>query len=225
MLEGAKARDPLVSRSNSATFLPRFVSFAAHIGPDPKHCLLQDLQPSFAPRAHRNMPGNFYHCYRGETEPVYSEAAKQTDRGCGCLDLPRCLTLPLQMPVMPHAQRFRGFDMSLSLYSAEYFSVLWGLDNSCFLSPCRVVTATIKAHCKLLLQSHEEKEKHLKSGPRGQRVSQPLFSSLLWRALTRMTPSLLDCPAHLAALPLAEKESAELTRCRAIVTALNYYIY
>lgn len=98
----------------------------------------------------------------GETEPFYSGATKQTDRGCGHSELPSCVPLPLQMPGMHRAQRFRGFKMPPSLYSTEYSSVLWGLENSHFLSPCHVVTATVKACCKLLLQSHEEKEKHLK---------------------------------------------------------------
>lgn len=61
VLEGEKAGDLLISQSNSATFLPCFVSVAVYIWPDPKHCLLHDPQSSFAPRARRNMPRNVHH--------------------------------------------------------------------------------------------------------------------------------------------------------------------
>lgn len=89
-------------------------------------------------------------------------ALTQVDGGCGHSDLARRVTLPLQMPGMHHGQRFRGFKMSLSLYSAKYSSMLWGPESSHSLPPSHALTATTKALCKLLLQSHEEKEKHLK---------------------------------------------------------------
>lgn len=79
------------------------------------------------------------------------------DGGCGCSDLPSCVTLPLQTPAMHCGQRFGGFKMCLSLCSTEYSGVPWGHENSHFLPPCHGVAATIKACCKLLLQSHEEK--------------------------------------------------------------------
>lgn len=161
-MEGAKTCDPLVSQGDSATFLPCFVSFAACIWPDSKHSLLQHPPPRFALRTQRNMPGNFQHCTRGETGPFCSGAVRQTDGGCGRSHLLSCVTLLFHMPVMHRGQRSRGFKMSRSLYSTEHSNVFWGPENSHFLLPSHLVTATIKACCKLLLQSHHgEKEKHL----------------------------------------------------------------
>lgn len=99
-----KARDPPVSQSNSATFLPCFVSSAAHIWPDPEHCLLQEPQSSFAPRDQK-YAWKFPPLLQGETEPFYSRAARQP------VNTPISWAVwpyPLQMPAMRCGKRFKS---------------------------------------------------------------------------------------------------------------------